>query len=322
MNRNPEDSPAGATVPIVLSGRGLNAAQGLPQAPAAAPGAASPAPGGTWGTHLRAGGTDPPSVPSAPEPAPGRSAGAGCGQVESTSAAPSRTAQAAASPCGGLGTPSRGEEREGNAVPGARSPGAARSSPPARGGAGGAREGETGVRTMRAGLPPAIDPEGAGQRQVNPAPSDATGLSGKAFRDADLVEPVRELLAEWGGPWIIENVEGAGLPGQDDLFGAHGVMLCGTMFGRALYRHRWFSASFPVKAPGHPRHLLPASKAGHWKPGTIISVEGHCSPIGLAREVMGIDWTSRDELAEAIPPCYTNYLGGFLMDAVRERQAA
>jgi DNA (cytosine-5)-methyltransferase 1 len=145
---------------------------------------------------------------------------------------------------------------------------------------------------------------------------------GLASAYPDLVDPVHELLTAWGGPWIIENVEGAGLPGQDDLFGAHGVMLCGTMFGHALYRHRWFRASFPLQAPGHPRHLLPASRAGHWKPGTIISVEGHCSPISLARKVMGIDWMTREELAEAIPPAYTEYLGGFLMERLAVRDAA
>jgi DNA (cytosine-5)-methyltransferase 1 len=145
---------------------------------------------------------------------------------------------------------------------------------------------------------------------------------GLAAEYPDLVEPVRELLTARGGPWVIENVEGAGLPGQDDLFGAYGVMLCGTMFGRALYRHRWFRASFPLRAPGHPRHLLPASRAGHWRPGTVMSVEGHCSPIGLAREVMGIGWTTREELAESIPPAYTEYLGAFLAEQVTSERAA
>ena len=145
---------------------------------------------------------------------------------------------------------------------------------------------------------------------------------GLAAAYPDLLEPVRELLIDWGGPWVIENVEGAGLPGQDDLFGAYGVMLCGTTFGRALYRHRWFSASFPLRSPGHPRHLVPASRAGHWRPGTVISVEGNCSPVRLAREVMDIDWTTRNELAEAIPPYYTEYLGGFLMERLQRERAA
>jgi DNA (cytosine-5)-methyltransferase 1 len=138
-----------------------------------------------------------------------------------------------------------------------------------------------------------------------------------------LIEPTRNLLTAWGGPWVIENVDGAGLPGQADLLGATGVMLCGTMFGLPLYRHRFFQTPFHVAAPHHPRHLIPASKAGHWKPGTIISVEGHCSPIGVAREAMGgIDWMTRDELAEAIPPPYAGYLGQALMAQLRAVNAA
>lgn len=145
---------------------------------------------------------------------------------------------------------------------------------------------------------------------------------GLAAEYPDLIAPVHKLLTAWGGPWVIENVAGAGLPGQDDLFGAHGVMLCGTMFGRALYRHRWFSASFPLRAPGHPRHLLPASKAGHWRPGTVISVEGHCSPIALAREVMDVHWTTRAELAESIPPYFTAHLGAQLLECLAASDAA
>ena len=138
----------------------------------------------------------------------------------------------------------------------------------------------------------------------------------------DLIAPVHKLLVAWGGPWIIENVEGSGLPGQDDLFGAYGVMLCGTMFGRALYRHRWFSGSSPLYAPHHPRHLLPASRAGHWRPGTIISVEGHFSPITLAREVMDMHWGTRDEVREAIPPYYTAHLGTQLLARLEVREGA
>ena len=32
---------------------------------------------------------------------------------------------------------------------------------------------------------------------------------------------------------------------------------------------------------------------------------------------MGIDWMTRDELAESIPPYFTEHLGGFLMDRLR-----
>jgi DNA (cytosine-5)-methyltransferase 1 len=145
---------------------------------------------------------------------------------------------------------------------------------------------------------------------------------GLAATYPDLLKPVHDLLIRWGGPWIMENVEGSGLPGQDDLFGAHGVVLCGTMFGRELYRHRWFRGSFPLTALHHPRHLKPASKAGHWKPGTVISIEGNCAPIGLAREVMQVDWMPRDRLREAIPPYYAEHLGRQLLGHLRTAERA
>ena len=145
----------------------------------------------------------------------------------------------------------------------------------------------------------------------------------------DIIAPFRDLLIAWGGPWIIENVEGAGLPTQDDLFGDRGTMLCASMFrdkqGRRyeLYRHRWFQSNLPLWAPNHPRHLKPASAAGHWKPGTVISIEGHFGPMWLAREVMDINWMTRDEMREAIPPYYYGeHLGRILLDHMTARAAA
>ena len=94
------------------------------------------------------------------------------------------------------------------------------------------------------------------------------------------------------------------------------------MFGRPLYRHRLFETSFPVAAPHHPRHLIPASKAGHWKPGTIISVAGNCAPIQRAREAMDIAWMTRAELAESIPPCFSEFLGARLLEHLASEAAA
>ena len=145
--------------------------------------------------------------------------------------------------------------------------------------------------------------------------SQMTGCRpGLAEQYPELIDATRALLRRQSAPWVLENVDGAGLAEQDDLFGVHGTLLCGAMFGRALYRHRLFETSFPLAAPHHPRHLTPSSRAGHHNPGTVISVAGNCSPVALAREVMGIDWTTRDELAEAIPPAYTEYIGRQLLD--------
>jgi DNA (cytosine-5)-methyltransferase 1 len=130
----------------------------------------------------------------------------------------------------------------------------------------------------------------------------------------DLVDPTRKLLQQTGLPWVMENVEGSGLASQPTLDDSvHGMTLCGHMFGLKLYRHRLFESNTPLVEPPHPRHLIPGGKAGHWKPGQIISVSGNCSPIELAREAMGIDWMPRNELAESIPPAYTEHIGAQLL---------
>jgi DNA (cytosine-5)-methyltransferase 1 len=104
---------------------------------------------------------------------------------------------------------------------------------------------------------------------------------------------------------VIENVPGSPLRNP--------ITLCGQMFGLELYRHRLFESNIALQELLHPDHVMPASKAGHWKPGTVMSVSGHIAPIAKAREVMGIDWTNREELAEAIPPAYTKFVGDQFM---------
>jgi DNA (cytosine-5)-methyltransferase 1 len=144
----------------------------------------------------------------------------------------------------------------------------------------------------------------------------STCRPGLAGRYPALIPPARRLLIASGLPYVIENVEGA------PLFAP--VTLCAGMFGRELYRHRlfesggWFTLATPPGPPegmpgprrecGWP-HPVPASKAGHWQPGTVISIAGHVGNVALARKVMEIDWTTRQELAEAIPPYFTEWVG-------------
>lgn len=139
---------------------------------------------------------------------------------------------------------------------------------------------------------------------------------GLADEYPELIDVVRDRLQATGLPYVIENVIGSPVTTAPDLFGRFGVVLCGRMFGLELYRHRAFETSFPMAPPFHPRHDKPASKAGHWEPGTIISVSGNCAPIHEARTAMGIDWMTRDELAEAIPPAYTEFIGRQLLAAL------
>jgi DNA (cytosine-5)-methyltransferase 1 len=87
------------------------------------------------------------------------------------------------------------------------------------------------------------------------------------------------------------------------------LVLCGSMFGvPKLKRHRWFEFdSIP------PLALLPC--CNHAK--QLISVFGHGGRVyhGVVewREIMGIDWMKRDELSQAIPPAYTEWIGKQLM---------
>lgn len=143
---------------------------------------------------------------------------------------------------------------------------------------------------------------------------------GLAAKYPDLVGATRKLLQRIGLPWVIENVEGSALVAQPTLDGQHhGITLCGHMFGLKLYRHRLFESSVPLTEPPHPRHVTPASKAGHWTPGTIISISSGGPGAQEKREAMGIDWMNRDELTEAIPPAYTQHVGGQLLAAVAEQ---
>ncbi len=136
---------------------------------------------------------------------------------------------------------------------------------------------------------------------------------GVAGTHPDLITPTRYCLQRTGLPWVIENVPGS--PLRDP------VVLCGQMFGLALYRHRLFESNVPLEQPGHPRHIVPASKAGHWRPGTIISVSGHVAPVAVARDAMGIQWTTRDELSDMIPPAYTEHIGRQLLERIMEQAA-
>ena len=53
---------------------------------------------------------------------------------------------------------------------------------------------------------------------------------------------------------------------------------------------------------------IDAGKFSERTPGT-----GHSAGWKLAAEAMGIDWMNRDELAQAIPPCFTEYIGRQLL---------
>lgn len=144
--------------------------------------------------------------------------------------------------------------------------------------------------------------------------SDLAHRNGNAHEWPQLVEPVRDMLATTGRPYIIENVEGAPLRNY--------IVLCGTMFpGLRVLRHRLFEANFVIPVPHHPQHPLCHTydkrkrhygKTCEWRDYVTVTGGGNCS-IAAARDAMGIDWMIKKEINESIPPAYTEYVGRFAM---------
>jgi DNA (cytosine-5)-methyltransferase 1 len=152
--------------------------------------------------------------------------------------------------------------------------------------------------------------------------SDLAKRNGNAHEWPDLIIPVRRLLLHSGRPFVIENVEGAPLVDP--------IMLCGTMFGLRVIRHRLFECSFPVAVPPHGKHPLVYTrdkrkahygKLSEWTSPVQVTGGGNCSKAAAA-DAMGIDWMTKDELNEAIPPAYTRHVGGQLFSHVLARRIA
>jgi DNA (cytosine-5)-methyltransferase 1 len=140
---------------------------------------------------------------------------------------------------------------------------------------------------------------------------------GLADEYPNLIGPVRELLIQTGQPYVIENVMGA----RDEL--RDPVTLCMDFFGIPdVSKDRLFETSFPLDVPEHGAHKLPRLKAGRWEPGYALSPVGHFPQVSRVRELLGVPWMTRDEIAECLPPAYTDFIGGQLLEQVGYELAA
>jgi DNA (cytosine-5)-methyltransferase 1 len=130
----------------------------------------------------------------------------------------------------------------------------------------------------------------------------------------DLLGPTRDLLEATGLPYVIENVEGAPMRNY--------VTLCGTAFGLAtagaeLWRHRRFESNMewplgtPQCAHGQRRRVI-GVYGGHGR-DRRRRFNGQDFPTDDRRNVMGIEWMSGEELSQAIPPAYTEWVGTQLL---------
>jgi DNA (cytosine-5)-methyltransferase 1 len=153
--------------------------------------------------------------------------------------------------------------------------------------------------------------------------SDLAKRNKNADKWPRLVEPVREMLIASGRPYVIENVEGAPL--------INPVVLCGTMFKELrVIRHRLFETNWPLTQPPHTKkhplvHTLDKRKAHYgktdqYKDYVQVTGGGNCS-VEAARSAMGIDWMTKKEMNEAIPPAYARYIGeqllNYLLDVIQ-----
>lgn len=144
--------------------------------------------------------------------------------------------------------------------------------------------------------------------------SDLAKRNGNAHEWPRLVEPVRELLINSGKPYVMENVEGAPL--------LNPIVLCGTMFkGLRVIRHRLFESNIPLITPPHGKHPIchtfdkrkrQYGKTNEMTDFVSVTGGGNCT-VRAASDAMGIDWMTKNEMNEAIPPVYTEYIGKQLM---------
>lgn len=133
----------------------------------------------------------------------------------------------------------------------------------------------------------------------------------------DLIKVTRARIFKSAAVYVIENVPRSPL--------VNPVQLCGSSFGLKVRRHRFFECNIPL-------HALPCN---HKKQGRPIDVSGtggrriNRRPndhggntnkprnVKEAREAMGIDWMTRKELSQAIPPAYTEYIGKQIMRGIQ-----
>ena len=134
----------------------------------------------------------------------------------------------------------------------------------------------------------------------------------------NLIPQIRERLQASGVPYVIENVPKAPL--------INPIRLCGTSFPPLeVRRHRLFECSFPVAPPpcDHGRLTERKYPGSTNRPNgrTVCNVGEYRVPLHLQRIAMDIDWMTLEEIAEAIPPAYTEFIGRQLAALLESRAA-
>ena len=143
--------------------------------------------------------------------------------------------------------------------------------------------------------------------------SRMTNATGTPNAHPDLIAPTRRLLDATGLPWVLENVPGAPLRNP--------ATLCGSMFPPLrVRRHRRFETNWLLMTPPcgvhqevvhhMSRRNWERLKSGEADPWSVwLCVVGHTPFSSASADAMGIDWMTSNELVQAVPPAYTEFVG-------------
>jgi len=132
----------------------------------------------------------------------------------------------------------------------------------------------------------------------------------------NLIPAMRDRLRASDLPFVIENVPTAPLLDP--------IILCGSMFGLDVKRHRLFELNFPI--------LVPECDHGRWtrrfKPASnrtalryTIEIGAYDEPLPRQYAAIGIDWMTRQELSQAVPPAYAEHIGRAALAHINQTQA-
>ena len=129
-----------------------------------------------------------------------------------------------------------------------------------------------------------------------------------------LIEKTRRACLSAGRLYVIENVPRAPL--------VHAITICGLALGLRVKRHRLFESNvllFGLDCPCHDGEWYHVS--GHGSRArqrtNARSPRREARGVAHAREVMTLDKMTMQELSQAIPPAYTEFIGRQLLAALR-----
>ena len=149
----------------------------------------------------------------------------------------------------------------------------------------------------------------------------------------DLIEPTRQALVASGKPFVIENVVGAPLIDPIKLSGQHFNMTAADVDGvpLKLVRHRLFESNVDLAVPDEfhaNKHIQTASiygAGGGWTPKHRDNPDrrgGYIPHTDVVERLLGIDWMTKHELSQSIPPKFTEFIGRQLLAHISESEAA